>query len=117
MKVVRKTVDGVQKDLYLVDDAGNEIRGITAFDDSVVYMEVFEGNFDLLLNLIPSNGMVYFTKEAIEELAQLIYDSRNVAEKDALLFVEIGIDKILRKQGRPGNELKISSAKYTGRSG
>ena len=98
MKIMRKTVDGAMEDLYLIDDAGNEIRGIVAHDSSVVHIEVFEGNFDLLLSLMPSDGMTYFTKASMQELAALIVESR---------AVDFGIDKILRRQARPEGAVRI----------
>ena len=107
MKIIRKTVDGAMEDLYLVDDAGNEIRGIVAHDSSVVHVEVFEGNFDLLLSLMPSDGMTYFTKASMQELAALIVESRAVDVRDALQFVSFGIDKILRRQARPEGAVRI----------
>lgn len=115
MRIVRESLNGDLKDLYLIDDAGNKIRGIVSSDCStIVELEVFEGNFELLLALMPSDEMLYFTKESIKELEDLIYRSRNVAERDALSFVEAGVDRILRNQLRPGNLLKISPAGQAG---
>ena len=111
MQIVRKFVDGRMEEAYLIDDAGNEIRGIVASDNSsVVELEVFEGNFDLLLTLTPHNEMTYFTREAMGELTSLILASREVAKEDALLFVSMGIDRILRKQASSAGKVRVQNA-------
>jgi hypothetical protein len=101
MKLVRKFENGGLKDLYLIDDDGNEIRGICSSDHtSIVEVEFYEANFDLLLRFMPLDSGAFFTKESLDTLVDDLgnaLDEAGIPNANAL--VANSINNVLRTQG------------------